>query len=224
MLVLNSITLNERELAAKREKTLLTIPTPPTIKKQPTTESTSKPVQAEPAPVLHRAVEPTKSLPIDISYSLLPPEDEQNFTSFSATSYLSSPLNIDISTLIDEIALEGECNNQTSIVSTPCTASLVLEPKSTPLFSTETRQQSIGYRNDCGSLLGNRDSFDEDSIVKELCLGGINIEGEHWSLEFRGAMTYQFDSGAEKIEIRPCPEGEISECTTLGIGLSVDIP
>ncbi len=102
--------------------------------------------------------------------------------------------------------------------------SLVIDPESTTLFSKETKESNTGYQNDCGSLLGNLNRTDENPALREQCLGGINTDGKNWSLELRGAMTCRFDSNAEKIDIKPCPEGDITECTTLGIGLKVDIP
>ena len=159
-----------------------------------------------------------------ISYSLLPQEHDQNLAMLPETTSRSLPLSVDLSALIDELVSEGECRNYNSIVSKPCTPSLAIEPKSTMLISIDTEKYSNAYRIDCGGLLENINRHDESTGLKDQCLGGLNIGGKNWNLELWGAMTYFIDPNEEKIEIIPCPEGELAECTTLGVGFKVGIP
>ncbi len=231
---LTIVTIDEPVQVIESEKSRLTIPVPAIEKKEQPTESAkiaSEQIKAEPKPepipylpVESATREELQSMPPPISYSLLPLEDDQIFTSLFGSNSLSSPLNIGTSTLLDELTPEEECNNHDAIVYRPCTPLLVIDQKNTTLFSMETREKSTGYQIDCDSLLGNLNKYDENSVLKEQCIGGINIDGKNWSLEFRGAVTYRFDTNSEEIEIKPCPEGDITECTTVGVRLRVDIP
>jgi len=229
--VLMSLPLEERDQATDSGETTLVIPAPLPVKEESITESTeivSMQTQTEAAPAVgYTTIELPISMP-PLSYSLLPQPDDDYFVSLfalaSAGAPQSSPLNLGISTRIGGLLPDTECNNHGSIVSAPCTPSLIINPKSAPLFSIDAKDNYATYKSDCGSLQPNLNRHEEHAAVKEQCLGSINIDGENWSLGLWGSMTYHFDPDAEKIEITPCPGGDITECTALGIGFKVGIP
>jgi len=229
---LTCLLLYERDQAMESEEGISSIPVPRAEKKEHVTDSaeiTNQQVLEESAPIdpppaRHATREGSQNMLPPISYSLLPQEHNQNVAMLPGTTSLSIPLSIDLSSLNDEFVSERECHNHNSIVSKPCTPSLAIEPKSTMLLSIDTEKNSSAYQIDCGSLLENINRHDDSTGLKEQCLGGLNISGENWNLELWGAMTYRIDPNQESFEIIPCPEGELTECTTLGVGLKVGIP
>ena len=224
--------LYERGPVEDSEENIPPIPVPHIVEKEeiadrpiivPQQESAETAVTIR-SPEKHVIKANSQNISLPISYSLLSQEHEINFTMLPGLTSFKLPPGIDLSTLIEEINLENNCFNHNSIVSRPCAPSLAIEPESTRLISIESDKNSNAYQIDCGSHLEEFNRHDESTGLKEQCLGGINIGGKNWNLEFWGAMTYRIDPNEKKFDITPCPDGELTECTTIGIGLKIDIP